>query len=130
MATNTRDKKGKTALPRSPPASPASPPPPAAAARIGEMGEVGGGGGGGIKVSLATPDDIPELIAIFWEAFSGPGESTFPHTDDGRAWLERGFRNFLGGPSYYRPESKVPVVRNANGTCAAFFTAFSLFLFT
>ncbi|KAJ2995436.1 hypothetical protein NUW58_g1271 [Xylaria curta] len=53
------------------------------------------------KVSLATPDDIPELIHIFWEAFSGPAESTFPQTDDGRAWLERSFQNFLGKQSYY-----------------------------
>lgn len=68
-----------------------------------------------INVSLATPDDIPQLIPIFWEAFSGPGESTFPHTDGGRKWLERSFENFVGKPSQYRPESKVPVVRNANG---------------
>ncbi|KAJ2996537.1 hypothetical protein NUW58_g946 [Xylaria curta] len=72
------------------------------------------------KVSLATPDDIPELIHIFWEAFSGPAESTFPQTDDGRAWLERSFQNFLGKQSYYRPESKVPVVRNANGRVLSF----------
>lgn len=78
-------------------------------------------------MSLATEDDIPALIAIFWEAFSGPGEATFPHTDGGRAWLERGFRNFLGGPSYYRPESRVPVVRNANGTCAFSFLFLSFF---
>lgn len=67
------------------------------------------------RVSLATPDDVPELIALFWDAFSGPAESTFPHTDGGRMWLERSFQNFLGGKSSYRPESKVPVVRNANG---------------
>ncbi|KAI1161987.1 hypothetical protein F5B18DRAFT_414621 [Nemania serpens] len=115
MAANTDDKKSKPTLPRSPPASPVSPSP--ATARVGE---VGGGGGGGAGVSLATEDDIPALIAIFWEAFSGPGEATFPHTDGGRAWLERGFRNFLGGPSYYRPESRVPVVRNANGRPLSF----------
>ncbi|KAI1125263.1 hypothetical protein F5Y10DRAFT_268305 [Nemania abortiva] len=68
-----------------------------------------------IKVSLATPNDIPDLITIFWEAFNGPAESTFPHTDGGRTWLQRGFENFLGKPSHYRPESRVPVVRNANG---------------
>ncbi|KAJ8119185.1 hypothetical protein ONZ43_g3820 [Nemania bipapillata] len=73
-----------------------------------------------IKVSLATPDDIPELIPIFWEAFSGPAESTFPHTDGGRKWLERSFENFVGKPSHYRPESKVPVVRNANGRPLSF----------
>jgi hypothetical protein len=67
------------------------------------------------KVGLATEDDIPELVPIFWEAFSGPAESTFPHTDGGRKWLERSFANFLGSPSYYHPESKMPVVRNANG---------------
>lgn len=111
MATRTGGNKSKKASLRSPPTSPASPPKskPTAASKAGEVG------GGDIKVSLATPDDIPELIAIFWEAFSGPGETIFPHTDDGRAWLERGLRNFLGGPSYYRPESKVPVVRNAHG---------------
>lgn len=68
-----------------------------------------------VRVSLATPDDVPELITLFWDAFSGPAESTFPHTDGGRMWLERSFQNFLGGKSYYRPESRVPVVRNANG---------------
>ncbi|KAI1112923.1 hypothetical protein F5Y14DRAFT_452617 [Nemania sp. NC0429] len=116
MAANTVDTKSKATLPRSPPASPASPAssPAVAAARVGEVG------GGGVKVSLATEDDIPELIALFWEAFSGPGEATFPHTDNGRTWLERGFRNFLGGPSYYRPESRVAVVRNANGRPLSF----------
>ncbi|KAI8631453.1 hypothetical protein F5Y19DRAFT_473127 [Xylariaceae sp. FL1651] len=72
------------------------------------------------KVSLATPEDIPELIPIFWEAFSGPAESVFPHTDGGRRWLERSLQNFLGRPSYYRPESRVPVVRNANGRPVSF----------
>ncbi|KAI0465741.1 hypothetical protein F4859DRAFT_519771 [Xylaria cf. heliscus] len=72
------------------------------------------------KVSLATPNDIPDLINIFWEAFSGPAESTFPHTDGGRMWLERSFQNFLGQQSYYRPESKVPVVRSANGRPVSF----------
>ncbi|KAI0458909.1 hypothetical protein F5B21DRAFT_371526 [Xylaria acuta] len=71
-------------------------------------------------VSLATPDDIPDLIGIFWEAFSGPAESTFPHTDGGRMWLERSFQNFLGQQSYYRPETKVPVVRSANGKPVSF----------
>ncbi|KAI1453763.1 hypothetical protein F4805DRAFT_469875 [Annulohypoxylon moriforme] len=66
------------------------------------------------KVSLATPDDIPDLVEIFWEAFSGPGEVVFPHTDGGRKWLQRSFENFLGQKSYYRPESKVAVVRNLN----------------
>ncbi|KAI0818245.1 hypothetical protein GGR55DRAFT_624334 [Xylaria sp. FL0064] len=64
-------------------------------------------------VSLAKPDDIPDLIRIFWEAFSGPAESTFPQTDGGSIWLERSFQNFLGRQSYYRVESKVPVVRSA-----------------
>ncbi|KAI0430568.1 hypothetical protein F5Y09DRAFT_307263 [Xylaria sp. FL1042] len=71
-------------------------------------------------VSPAKPDDIPDLIRIFWEAFSGPAESTFPHTDGGRMWLERSFQNFLGRPSYYRVESKVPVVRSANGRPVSF----------
>ncbi|KAI8945533.1 hypothetical protein F4801DRAFT_123867 [Xylaria longipes] len=71
-------------------------------------------------VSLATPDDIPDLIRIFWEAFSGPAESTFPQTDGGRMWLERSFQNFLGQQSYYRPETKVPVVRSANGRPVSF----------
>lgn len=66
------------------------------------------------KVSLATTDDIPDLIEIFWEAFSGPGEVLFPHSDGGRKWLQRSFDNFLGQKSYYRPESKVAVVRNLN----------------
>ncbi|KAI1822458.1 hypothetical protein F4861DRAFT_388053 [Xylaria intraflava] len=73
-----------------------------------------------INVDLAKPDDIPELITIFWEAFSGPGESTFPHTDGGRKWLERSFQNFLGKESYYHAQSKVPVVRNANGRPVSF----------
>ncbi|KAI0101423.1 hypothetical protein F4776DRAFT_498191 [Hypoxylon sp. NC0597] len=64
------------------------------------------------KVSLANTDDIPDLLDIFWEAFSGPGEIVFPHTDDGRKWLQRSFENFLGQKSYYRPETKVAVVRN------------------
>ncbi|KAI1744833.1 hypothetical protein F4680DRAFT_167681 [Xylaria scruposa] len=72
------------------------------------------------QVSLATPDDIPDLIRIFWEAFSGPAESTFPHTDGGRMWLERSFQNFLGQQSYYRPQSKVPVVRSPNGRPVSF----------
>ncbi|KAI1469077.1 uncharacterized protein F4812DRAFT_318646 [Daldinia caldariorum] len=66
------------------------------------------------KVSMANTDDIPDLIEIFWEAFSGPGEIMFPHTDGGRKWLQRSFNNFLGQKSYYRPESKVAVVRNLN----------------
>ncbi|KAI0000268.1 hypothetical protein F4779DRAFT_148523 [Xylariaceae sp. FL0662B] len=66
-------------------------------------------------VSLTTQDDIPELIAIFWEAFSGPGEVLFPHTENGKRWLERSFENLLGKKSFYRPESKVAVVRNLNG---------------
>ncbi|KAI0438635.1 hypothetical protein F4803DRAFT_84677 [Xylaria telfairii] len=72
------------------------------------------------EVSLATPDDIPDLIRIFWEAFSEPAESTFPQTDGGRMWLERSFQNFLGQQSYYRPQSKVPVVRSANGRPVSF----------
>ncbi|KAI1080888.1 hypothetical protein F5B20DRAFT_579705 [Whalleya microplaca] len=67
------------------------------------------------KVSLANQDDIPELIEIFWEAFSGPGEILFPHTDNGKKWLQRSFQNLLGRKSFYRPESKVAVVRNLNG---------------
>ncbi|KAI0892367.1 hypothetical protein F4806DRAFT_500052 [Annulohypoxylon nitens] len=66
------------------------------------------------KVTLATPDDIPDLVEIFWEAFSGPGEVVFPHTDGGRKWLQRSFENFLSQKSYYKPESKVAVVRNLN----------------
>lgn len=66
------------------------------------------------KVSLATVDDIPDLVEIFWEAFNGPGEIVFPHTDGGRKWLQRSFENFLGQKSYYRPETKVAVVRNLN----------------
>ncbi|KAI1086341.1 acyl-CoA N-acyltransferase [Rostrohypoxylon terebratum] len=66
------------------------------------------------KVTLATPDDIPDLVEIFWEAFSGPGEVVFPHTCGGRKWLERSFENFLNQKSYYRPASKVAVVRNLN----------------
>ncbi|KAI1204751.1 uncharacterized protein F4807DRAFT_471797 [Annulohypoxylon truncatum] len=66
------------------------------------------------KVSLATPDDIPDLVEIFWEAFSGPGEVVFPQTEGGRKWLQRSFENFLGQKSYYKPESKVAVVRNLN----------------
>ncbi|KAI0150511.1 hypothetical protein GGR57DRAFT_185076 [Xylariaceae sp. FL1272] len=72
------------------------------------------------KVSLATPEDIDALIPIYWEAFSGPAESTFPHTHGGRRWLDRSFKNFLGQQSYYRPECKVPVVRNANGRPVSF----------
>ncbi|KAI1175262.1 hypothetical protein F4777DRAFT_579098 [Nemania sp. FL0916] len=74
-------------------------------------------------VSLATPDDIPSLISMFWEAFSGPAEVTFPHTDGGRLWLERSFQNFLGKPSsphYNRPVPHVPVIRNLNGRPIAF----------
>lgn len=71
----------------------------------------------GVKVSMATENDIPELIPIFLDAFSGPAKkSTFPETDGGRKWLERSFNNFLGSKSQYHPESKVAVVRNANGT--------------
>ncbi|KAI1483634.1 hypothetical protein K445DRAFT_27125 [Daldinia sp. EC12] len=66
------------------------------------------------KVSMANTDDIPDLVEIFWEAFSGPGEVIFPHTDGGRKWLQRSFDNFLGQKSYYRPESKVAVIRNLN----------------
>ncbi|TRX95956.1 hypothetical protein FHL15_003098 [Xylaria flabelliformis] len=72
------------------------------------------------QVSLATPDNIPDLIRIFWEAFSGPAESTFPHTDGGRKWLQRSFQNFLGQQSYYRPQTKVPVVRSPNGRPVSF----------
>ncbi|KAI4859817.1 hypothetical protein F4820DRAFT_462198 [Hypoxylon rubiginosum] len=66
------------------------------------------------KVSLANTDDISDLVEIFWEAFSGPGEVVFPHTEGGRKWLQRSFENFLGQKSYYRPESKIAVVRNLN----------------
>ncbi|KAF3067285.1 hypothetical protein GL218_08623 [Daldinia childiae] len=66
------------------------------------------------KVSLANTDDIPDLMEMFWEAFSGPGEVVFPHTEAGRKWLQRSFDNFLGQKSYYRPESKIAVVRNLN----------------
>ncbi|KAI5859807.1 hypothetical protein GGS23DRAFT_599996 [Durotheca rogersii] len=61
------------------------------------------------RVSLATVDDISDLVEIFWEAFSGAGELVFPHTDDGRKWLERSFDNFLRLKSYYKPESKIAV---------------------
>ncbi|KAI3325748.1 hypothetical protein HD806DRAFT_455987 [Xylariaceae sp. AK1471] len=76
--------------------------------------------GASVNVSLATEANIPELILIFWEAFSGAAESTFPHTDDGRKWLERSFANFLGSRSYYHPESRMPIVRNANGKPVSF----------
>ncbi|KAI2779873.1 hypothetical protein F4815DRAFT_471454 [Daldinia loculata] len=66
------------------------------------------------KVTLANTDDIPDLMEMFWEAFSGPGEVMFPHNEAGRKWLQRSFDNFLGQKSYYRPESKVAVVRNVN----------------
>ncbi|KAI0849410.1 hypothetical protein F5Y00DRAFT_261545 [Daldinia vernicosa] len=72
------------------------------------------------KISLANTDDIPDLIEIFWEAFSGPGEAVFPHTEAGRKWLQRSFDNFLGKRSFYRPEAKVAVVRNNNGRPVAF----------
>ncbi|KAL7619450.1 hypothetical protein AAE478_009989 [Parahypoxylon ruwenzoriense] len=75
------------------------------------------------EVSLANTDDIPDLMEIFWEAFSGPGEVMFPHTEGGRKWLQRSFDNFLGRKSYYRPESKVAVVRNLNGRPVAFIIA-------
>ncbi|KAI0165397.1 hypothetical protein GGR52DRAFT_558592 [Hypoxylon sp. FL1284] len=67
------------------------------------------------KVSLATVDDVSDLVEIFWEAFSGPGEALFPHNEGGRQWLQRSFENFLSQKSYYRPEPKVAVVRNLNG---------------
>ncbi|KAI2606775.1 hypothetical protein GGR54DRAFT_408611 [Hypoxylon sp. NC1633] len=66
------------------------------------------------KVSLANTDDIPDLVEIFWEAFSGPGEVVFPQTEGGRKWLQRSFENFLSQKSYYKPESKVAVIRNLN----------------
>ncbi|KAI0205957.1 hypothetical protein F4808DRAFT_455453 [Astrocystis sublimbata] len=72
------------------------------------------------NVSIATVDDIPDLIKIFWEAFRGPAESTFPQTEGGRMWLERSFQNFLGQQSYYRPESRVPIVRGSNGKPVSF----------
>ncbi|CAJ2509464.1 Uu.00g144900.m01.CDS01 [Anthostomella pinea] len=67
-----------------------------------------------VKVSLATPDDISQLIELFWATYKGPGESIFPHTDNGRKWLERSFQNFMSN-SFYRPQTKIPVVRNPNG---------------
>ncbi|KAI1378080.1 hypothetical protein F4677DRAFT_458780 [Hypoxylon crocopeplum] len=66
------------------------------------------------KVSLATTDDIPDLVEIFWEAFSGPGEVVFPQTDGGKKWLQRSFENFMAQKSYYKPETKVAVIRNLN----------------
>ncbi|KAI0394419.1 hypothetical protein F5Y17DRAFT_251824 [Xylariaceae sp. FL0594] len=83
----------------------------------------GGGveGGGGAKVTMATEADIPELVPIFLDAFSEPAKrSAFPETEGGRRWLERSFANFLGSRSQYRPEAKVPVVRNANGKPVSF----------
>ncbi|KAI1815091.1 hypothetical protein GGS20DRAFT_544888 [Poronia punctata] len=81
----------------------------------------GAGGGGGGRVSLATEDDIPDLIPIFLDSFSGAAKKkTFPETESGRKWLERSFANFLGSKSQYHPEGKVPVVRNANGKPVAF----------
>ncbi|KAI2603425.1 uncharacterized protein GGS25DRAFT_526458 [Hypoxylon fragiforme] len=71
------------------------------------------------KVTLANVDDIPELVEIFWEAFAGPGEIVFPQTDGGRKWLQRSFENFLGQKSYYKPESKVAIVRNLNSRAVA-----------
>ncbi|KAH9905716.1 hypothetical protein F4778DRAFT_676217 [Xylariomycetidae sp. FL2044] len=73
------------------------------------------GNEGGVKVSLATVDDIPYLIDMFQEAFKGPGEAIFPHNDGGRKWLQRSFENFLGKKSYYRAETKIAVVRSPNG---------------
>ncbi|KAI1319966.1 hypothetical protein F5Y16DRAFT_390392 [Xylariaceae sp. FL0255] len=73
------------------------------------------------RVSAATTDDIGDLIPIFFEAFSSPAVSTtFPPTPSGHRWLERSFQNFLGQKSYYRPEARVPVVRNANGRVVSF----------
>ncbi|KAI1505061.1 hypothetical protein F5X99DRAFT_405332 [Biscogniauxia marginata] len=72
-------------------------------------------GGGG--------DDIPALVDMVWDAFRGPGESLFPHTARGRAWLERSFEGFLGRPSFYRPESRIAVVRSPNGRPVAFLLA-------
>ncbi|KAI0023342.1 hypothetical protein F4780DRAFT_76600 [Xylariomycetidae sp. FL0641] len=72
------------------------------------------------KVSLATPEDIPALTDIFLDAFRGPGESIFPRSEGGRRWLARSFENLLGGPSYYRVETQVPVVRNVNGRVVSF----------
>ncbi|KAI0595995.1 hypothetical protein F4775DRAFT_594789 [Biscogniauxia sp. FL1348] len=67
-------------------------------------------------VTLARADsDVAALIDIFWAAFAGPGEWLFPQTPRGRAWLERSFGGFLGRRSYYRPESRVAVVRGGNG---------------
>ncbi|KAI1486365.1 hypothetical protein F5X96DRAFT_673740 [Biscogniauxia mediterranea] len=78
------------------------------------------------QVTLAradSPDDLAALVDIFGAAFAGPGEWLFPHTPRGRAWLERSFGGFLGRPSYYRPESRVAVVRGGNGKPVAFLLA-------
>ncbi|KAI1634295.1 hypothetical protein F4809DRAFT_665732 [Biscogniauxia mediterranea] len=90
--------------------------PPFPATRQVTLARADSGGGGG-------DDDVAALVDIFWAAFAGPGEWLFPRTPRGRAWLARSFEGFLGRRSYYRPESRVAVVRGGNGKPVAFLLA-------
>ncbi|OTA94905.1 hypothetical protein M434DRAFT_29446 [Hypoxylon sp. CO27-5] len=64
-------------------------------------------------VEQATKSDIPDLIAVWWDAFSGDFiRRIYPQTPDGRRWLERAFAKFFGpAPGPRELETKCLVMR-------------------
>ncbi|KAI1416679.1 acyl-CoA N-acyltransferase [Hypoxylon sp. FL1857] len=65
-------------------------------------------------VEQATESDIPDLIALWWDAFGGDFiRRIYPQTPDGRRWLERAFAKHLGHPPEPgKPETKCLIARS------------------
>ncbi|KAI1080043.1 hypothetical protein F5B20DRAFT_580835 [Whalleya microplaca] len=68
------------------------------------------------KVEPASDSDIPDLVALWISAFDSAFiRRIFPDTADGRTWLTRAFVKNLGPRAPCEPETKVMLVRDAEG---------------
>ncbi|KAL7622125.1 hypothetical protein AAE478_007627 [Parahypoxylon ruwenzoriense] len=72
-----------------------------------------------IAVERATASDTPNLITVWWDAFSGDFiERIYPHTPDGRQWLERAFaKNFGSRRGPEEPVTECVIVRDPDDGC-------------
>ncbi|KAI0839911.1 acyl-CoA N-acyltransferase [Hypoxylon sp. FL0890] len=72
-------------------------------------------------VEQATESDIPDLIALWWDAFGGDFiRRIYPQSPDGRRWLERAFaKNFGPTPGPGVPETKCLIVRSPENNLPA-----------
>ncbi|RYP12294.1 hypothetical protein DL765_007405 [Monosporascus sp. GIB2] len=74
------------------------------------------------KVEAATESDIPHIVDIYYEAFTGERVRTvFPDTEGGRKWVAQAFKQYIGGASSVKGlETRMLVTRDPRGVPVAF----------